>query len=142
MENTSNDIYFVVDGEVRPKERPRFTRSGVIFTPQRTLDYEQRVKASYMSEYPFGMAFPECPVEMVINIYVQVPASYSKKKQDELIFNECPTRRPDIDNQLKAIADALNGVAYTDDKQVVSVKVRKWWSKEARAEIIIRKICD
>lgn len=140
MESVStNDIYFIVDGAVQPKERPRFTSSGRIFTPRRTLEYEQRVKASYMTEYPYGVAFPEEAVEMVINIYVQVPQSYSKKRQDSMIMNEFPTRRPDLDNQIKAIADALNGVAYTDDKQVVSIKVNKIWSESNKAEITIRK---
>lgn len=136
----TKDIYFVVDGEVRPKERPRFTSSGRIFTPKKTQDYERKVKACYMSEYPYGVAFPECPIEMVLNIYVEVPKSYSKKKRDHMICFEYPTKRPDADNQLKAIADALNGVAYTDDKQIVSVTLNKFWSEESKAEITIREL--
>ena len=137
---TTKDIYFVVPGTVRPKERPRFTKSGRIFTPSKTLNYEKQVKASYESEYPCGMAFPDEPIEMVINIYVAVPKSYSKKRKDHMICFEFPARRPDVDNQLKSIADALNGTAYTDDSQIVSVTVHKFWSEESKAEITIREV--
>ena len=140
MEKTTFEIYFVVDGEVRPKDRPRFTKNGRIFTPKKTVDYENKVKGAYLSEYPTGMAFPDEAVEMVLNIYVEVPKSYSKKKRDHMICFEYPTKKPDIDNQIKAIADALNGVAYTDDKQIVSVMVSKFWSESAKAEITLREV--
>lgn len=32
-----------------------------------------------------------------------------------------PDKKPDADNILKAVLDALNGVAYEDDRQVVEV---------------------
>lgn len=134
-----SDLYFIIPGEVRPKDRPRFTKTGRIFTPKQTIDYENKVKACYMTEYPYGVAFPEQPVEMVLNIYIQVPRSFSKKKRDHMICFEYPTRKPDVDNQLKAVADALNGVAYMDDKQVVSVTVRKFWADEPRAEVVLRE---
>lgn len=140
MGDSTNEIYFVIPGEVRPKERPRFTRSGRIFTPKKTVDYENKVKACYMTEYPFGMAFPEGALEMVLNIYVGVPKSYSKKKKDRMICFEYPTKRPDADNQLKAVADALNGVVYTDDSQIVMVTVNKLWSEEPKAEVTIRRL--
>lgn len=138
----TKDIYFIVPGEVRPKERPRFTRSGRVFTPKKTQEYERKVKAAYMSECPSGMAFPDCSVEMVLNIYMQVPKSYSKKKRDHMICFEFPTKKPDIDNQIKAVADALNGVAYTDDSQIVSITVNKFWSEESRAEITLREVVN
>ena len=137
--NFSSEIYFVVDGEVRPKDRPRFTKTGRIFTPKRTVEYENKVKGAYLREYPSGMAFPDEAVEMVLNIYVEVPKSYSKKKRDHMICFEYPKKKPDIDNQIKAIADALNGVAYTDDKQIVSLRVLRFWSESAKAEITLRE---
>jgi cyclopropane fatty-acyl-phospholipid synthase-like methyltransferase len=33
--------------------------------------------------------------------------------------------RGDIDNYAKSVLDGLNGVAYTDDKQIVSLELRK-----------------
>lgn len=50
-----------------------------------------------------------------------------------------PTKKPDSDNILKAVADALNQVAYRDDKQIVDTQVRKFYSETPRTVISIRK---
>lgn len=136
----TKDIYFVVPGEVVPKGRPRFTRSGHAFTPKRTTDYETKVKAYYLTEYPYGKAFESEPLEIILNVYMALPKSFSKKKKDHMLCYEFPTKRPDSDNLLKSICDALNGVAYTDDSQIVSATVNKLWSEEAKAEITIRRV--
>lgn len=39
-----------------------------------------------------------------------------------------PDKKPDIDNILKIVLDGLNGVAYADDKQVIEVRCRKFYS--------------
>ena len=139
-EGSIREIYFIVPGEVVPKQRPRFTRSGHAYTPKRTTDYETKVKAHYLTEYPYGLAFENEPLEIVLNVYFKIPASFSKKKQDDLLIHSYPTKRPDSDNLLKSVCDALNGVAYTDDAQIVMATVNKIWSREAKAEITIRSV--
>jgi len=134
------DIYFVIDGPVCPKGRPRFTRGGRAYTPKRTHDYETKVKDAYLREYPSGMAFKDEPLEMVLNVYMAVPKSFSKKKRDHMICFEYPTlHKGDADNFLKSIADACNGVVYTDDCQIVSAIVNKIWSETDKAEVTIRE---
>ena len=39
-----------------------------------------------------------------------------------------PTLKADADNIAKAVCDALNGIAYKDDKQIVSLTVLKVWT--------------
>lgn len=51
-----------------------------------------------------------------------------------------PAKKPDIDNVVKAVLDALNGVAYRDDTQVVELHVRKSYSEKPRVEVSIEKI--
>lgn len=136
----SNDLYFIVPGDVVPKQRPRFTRSGHAYTPKKTHDYEAKVKSAYLAEYPAGMAFKEGPIEIVLNVYFQIPQSFSKKKQEDLLLHHYPTKRPDSDYLLKSVCDALNGVAYTDDSQIVVATVNKIWSESSKAEITIRSV--
>ena len=50
-----------------------------------------------------------------------------------------PAKKPDIDNVVKAVLDALNGVAYRDDTQVVELHVRKSYSEKPRVEVSIEK---
>lgn len=148
-----NEIYFSVEGEVISKARPRFRRMTITdkrtnakrnvvttYTTQKTLNYEQRVKAAYMAECPFGVAFPTEPLEIVLNIYMEMPKSATKKAKLEMLMHKFPTKKPDVDNLLKSVADALNGVAYTDDSQIVSATVRKIWSEQGSAEITLREV--
>ena len=48
-----------------------------------------------------------------------------------------PTKKPDADNIMKAVADALNGIAYKDDSQIVNVTIAKWYSDTPRVEVAI-----
>ena len=139
MADSMIEIYFTVPGDVQPKQRPRFTKTGHTYTPKKTQDYERKVKNCYLMEYPTGIAFKDEPVELILNVYFQIPKSVSKKKREELLVYHYPTKRPDSDNLLKSIADALNGVAYTDDSQIVHAVVNKIWSEKSAAEITIRE---
>ena len=132
-----NDVYFIVPGDVTPKQRPRFSH-GHAYTPKKTLAYEKKVREAYLKEYPAGIAFEKEPLVMILNVYMAVPKSVSKKKRDHMICFEYPTKRPDSDNLIKSVADALNGVCYTDDCQIVSAMVNKIWSESAKAEVTIR----
>lgn len=50
-----------------------------------------------------------------------------------------PTHKPDFDNVTKAVCDALNGIAYSDDSQIVDAMERKFYSEQPRIEVIIRQ---
>ena len=132
------EIYFTVPGDVIPKQRPRFSH-GHAYTPKKTMDYERKVKDCYLMEYPTGLAFKDEPIELILNVYFQIPKSVSKKKREDLLVYHYPTKRPDADNLLKSVADALNGVCFTDDCQIVHAVVNKIWSEKSAAEITIRE---
>ena len=130
---------FDVIGEVVGKGRPRFsTRSGYprAYTPQKTVDYENLVRVAYLERYK-TMLFEKGALQMVIDAYFRVPASLSQAKQQRWVLLESPTKKPDADNILKSIADALNGIAYKDDSQITEVLVRKHWSFTDKAHIKI-----
>lgn len=50
-----------------------------------------------------------------------------------------PTKKPDIDNITKCVLDALNGIAYHDDSQIVRLTVEKFYAQQPRVEV---DICD
>lgn len=140
----SESVYFIVDGEVQGKARPRFSRMGgyvKTYTPKKTIDYEQRIKACYLAEVPFQPMIwgNKEPLEIVVNAYFEIPKSASKKAKERMLLKEYPTKKPDADNILKVVADALNGVAYGDDAQIVIATVYKIWSESPKLEITIRE---
>ena len=78
---------------------------------------------------------------MRILAYYGIPKSESKKKKALMRQNEIrPTKRPDADNVVKLVADALNQVAYRDDTQIVDCQVRKFYSDNPRLEVLIQRI--
>jgi Holliday junction resolvase RusA-like endonuclease len=60
-----------------------------------------------------------------------VPPSWSKKKRSAALNNAVrPTGKPDIDNLIKTIGDALNGIMWRDDSQIVMLQARKFYATE------------
>lgn len=116
---------FTVHREPKGKQRVRVTRSGHAYTPNDTTTYEGIVRAEYQVQVgnvePFLGA-----VEVEIMAFFEIPKSWSKKKKVEALYDRIrPTKKPDGDNIGKMICDALNGLAYKDDAQVVDLHVIK-----------------
>lgn len=134
-------VNFYIPGTPQGKARPRFTKTGRTYTPQKTVDYENTVKIMYRRAC--GSAKFEQGVSLKINItaYFGVPKSTSKKKRDEMLKgNIRPTKKPDADNIAKVIADSLNGLAYYDDSQLVEVNVRKFYREHEGVEVEIEEV--
>jgi Holliday junction resolvase RusA-like endonuclease len=53
-----------------------------------------------------------------------------------------PTKRPDVSNVIKIIEDALNGLAYRDDSQIVRVVGEKYYSDSPRVEVEICSLSE
>jgi Holliday junction resolvase RusA-like endonuclease len=78
---------------------------------------------------------------MRLAVYMQIPQSATKKRRAEMLAGvDMPTKKPDLSNVLKAVEDGLNGIAYKDDAQIVSLIVDKFWSDEPRVEIEISPV--
>lgn len=85
----------------------------------------------------------EDALKVEIDAYFGIPKSASKKKREAMINKQIrPSKKPDCDNIEKAILDALNGIAYVDDKQVIEATVRKWYSDVPRVIVMIEEISD
>ncbi len=123
---------FVVEGEPQGKARPRFSRrSGTIYTPAKTAKYEKEIRQAYLAAG--GEMIPEGSYAAVtVDAYFKIPKSYTKRKRLACEHNIIrPGKKPDIDNVLKVVLDALNKVAYEDDKQVIGIICRKWYSRSS-----------
>ena len=133
---------FTILGEPKGKGRPRFnTRTGHAVTPKDTVNYETLVHMEYLAQCE-NLRFPDdAMLDMRILAYYSIPKSKSKKVKAQMIANEIrPTKKPDMDNVVKIIADSLNQVAYKDDTQIVDCQCRKFYSEEPRVEVIIKQI--
>lgn len=111
---------FRVDGKVVGKARPRVTLRGGFaraYTPKKTKEAEERIRAAFLEA---GGMKHKGAVVVYIEVYRTLPKSTPKKivSADDIV-------KPDVDNIAKVVLDALDGLAYDDDSQVVGLNVRK-----------------
>lgn len=122
------EIVFVVPGNPQGKGRPRVGRVGNkarMFTPANTVVYESLI-ALVAQEAMQGRALITGPVLCEMDITVQVPQSWSKKRKAMALAGEIlPTTKPDKDNVIKAVYDGINGIVWKDDVQAVDGYQRK-----------------
>lgn len=126
-----------------PKARPRFTRAGHTYTPKKTADYEKAI-ANYYRQATKGFKF-EREQAVCINIMfgMPIPKSTSKSKARDMANGTIKhTKKADVDNLAKAVMDALNGVAWVDDSQVIRLSVAKEYEKEPYVYIYIHESVD
>lgn len=131
-------IEFFVAGKPVGKGRPRFTRSGHVFTPERTRTYEQAV-AWECRKAMKGKLPSVHPQRVSVEVMVKPPKSWSKAKTKNALGGLIAPGRPDIDNYLKAVLDGCNGVAFLDDSQVVAVYATKRYAETDGVRVIIEE---
>lgn len=133
---------FIIPGKPMGKQRPRVLKNGISYTPKETVNYEVFVKSCYCKDYPDAKPF-EGAVKIEIEAYMPIPKSATKKLQEAMKAGTVrPTKKPDWDNIGKIITDALNGIAYNDDKQIVSCIVQKFYSDVPMVYVKIREIAE
>ena len=122
------EVHFIIPGRPVGKGRPRFTRNGHCWTPDKTVSYERDIKLSYWSTY--GHRKYEADKALAVEIILYYPRPKNMAKYKRLMAQKGvlrPTVKPDVDNVIKAILDALNGVAFDDDRQIVQIECEKWY---------------
>lgn len=130
---------FKVYGEPVAKGRPRFTRQGRTYTPKKTHDYESEV--AMMAKAAMGSSEPlETPVAVYVYVTFPVPQSYTKKRTEACLRgSEKHTKRPDLDNCVKAVTDGMNGIVYKDDSQITSIHATKVFGSVAMVEVMVKE---
>ena len=120
-----------------PAPRPRFSKLGT-YNPKKYTDHKRAI--ALLAKRVFKLT--DKPVKLVVFFYMPIPKSWSKKKR-----LEAKSLIPfgDIDNFSKSVMDALEGVAYENDKQVIELCAKKEYDENPRIEIELRetaKTCD
>ena len=134
-------IKFTVPGEPKGKGRPRFSRNGHTYTPKETASYENLVKLEYERQCQGQRFEPVTMLKMNIAAYFRIPKSASKAKRKKMLLGDLrPTKKPDMDNIIKIIADSLNGLAYHDDAQIVSAAVDKYYDDEPCVDVYLESV--
>lgn len=135
-------ITLIIAGKPIAKARPRFYRRGKHVGTYNSQETEEgRFMLECQSQLK-GYTLPTLPTTRPVSLYVRfempIPKSYSKKKRQAITDGSLQhVKRPDLDNMLKFIKDCLNGLAWRDDSQVISVNMAKEYAAEPKTVILL-----
>lgn len=129
---------FEVPGKIIGKGRPRLNSyTGSVYTPTRTKDYETLVEQYFLLKYPKFKPF-EGRVQVEISAFFEIPKSTKKADKELMLENKInPTKKPDIDNIVKIILDAMNGIAFKDDTQITKLNIEKSYAMQESVKVRI-----
>jgi len=125
---------FVV-GIPKAQPRPRMTKTGHVYTPDSAKDWKESIAAECISH---RQPVIEQPVKLTVCFYLPVPKSANLKN----VFYYPHTVKPDADNLLKAVMDAMTEASvWADDALVYSSCAEKWYCLgKCGARIIVEVI--
>lgn len=129
-----NSITIEIPGDPTPKGRPRFNRvTGSVYTPKKTESAEKFASLcarQVMKKSSRGVISGPCMLQLWV--FCRVPKSWPKKKREIALKNEIrpATKTGDLDNFIKLVSDAFNGIVYDDDSQIVTLSAAKFYAEE------------
>lgn len=132
MEPMSQTLYLDIPGSPMGKQRPRVnTHTRVAYTPKETMVAERDIKFQWSLSrvtFPQGM-----PLAMTVICWFARPQSHFNSKGGLSATGKRtprPIRKPDHDNIIKLISDALEGCAYPADAAIVEALIVKHWAPD------------
>ena len=138
-------VTFKVDADPVGKQRARYAKRGnyvMAYTPDKTRNYESLIKEAAIEA--MGTSEPlETPITLYLYIRAPIPKSLPKKRIEACLNGlEKPIKKPDASNVLKSVEDAMNGVVYKDDSQIVNIHVSKVYSSVSGVDVCIKECLD
>jgi Holliday junction resolvase RusA-like endonuclease len=125
---------FTILGIPKAQGRPRFARMGSFvktYDPKDSRQYKDNVAAQIVAQQP---VFCEGPLRVELCFYLPRPKTLSKKVLHH-------TKKPDLDNLIKGTKDAMKGIVWRDDSQVVNLEAAKIYTEtEPKVEIRVKEI--
>lgn len=123
---------FEVVGKIVGKSRPRLNSyTGVVYTPTNTKDYENLIRQYFLINNKGPIKILESRVRVKIVAYFKIPQSTKKALISDMVENKIsPTKKPDIDNIIKIVLDALNNFIIKDDIQVCKLETEKVYTQD------------
>lgn len=133
-------IRFSVPGAPVAKARPRFTKNGHAYTPDKTRSYEAIVRLCAIKAMK-GKKLLTGAISLSVTAFFPIPKYFTKTVRAKALSGELwHQKKPDWDNVGKIVSDALNGVVFSDDAKVSRAIVEKRYSEFPRVEVLVECI--
>ena len=137
-------IEFIVYGEPVAQGRPKTAvvqGRAIVYDPKKSSEFKRDVKVIAQVHVPDELLTG--PLEMTIKIYRPIPQSMSQTKREQALREELlPAKKPDLKNYVAGIEDALEGVLYVNDSQIVryGTGTGKYYGDPPRIEVGVKQL--
>ena len=131
-----HQIEIYIPGKAVAQSRPRFARRGnhvATYDAAPSRDYKSWVKhcaLEVMKQKSMQIIPRDIPLKIILTVNVERPKSCPKSRT-------LPVTKPDLDNTLKTIQDALEGIAYQADQQIVSLSATKRYADSGGVTVVL-----
>jgi Holliday junction resolvase RusA-like endonuclease len=122
-------------GAVRMTTRGKYVKESA----QRYLDYKKFIYYSVLQQINNVYNPIDAAIGVEVVFKMPIPESWSIKQKQEAVGSP-HTKKPDIDNLLKGLFDAVNGLLWIDDNRIARLITSKIYSNEPGIELIIEPI--
>ena len=142
MYHATDQLFFNFDIEPVPQLRPRVSSRGGyvrVYDPPKVKQFKSLLRSLAVHQY----ARPPLlgPLSVSLTFYRPVQSSISKTERERRLSNESkPVVKPDTDNYIKSTLDALNGILWHDDSQIVKISGEKRYSDNPRITVSVKPV--
>ena len=130
----------ILDFDIEPiaKGRPRFTKRGIAYTPEKTRKFERLLAmCAKIQMSDGGHKMRTGPVVVDLTFSFVPPKSWPDWKREAAIAGSIRnTSKPDLDNLTKCL-DAFNGIVFEDDSQISSIVAKKRYAEKSGIRVCV-----
>lgn len=142
MYHATDQLFFTFDIEPTPQLRPRVSSRGgyvKVYDPPKVKQFKRILRSLAVNQY----ARPPMigPLSVSLIFYRPVQKSISQSERERRLTNRSkPVVKPDTDNYIKSTLDALNGVLWHDDAQIVKLTAEKRYAEKGKIIIAVTQL--
>ena len=140
MYHATDQLFFNFEIEPVPQLRPRVSSRGGyvrVYDPPKVKNFKNLLRSLATNQYSRPPLIG--PLSVSLTFYRPVQKSISKTEREQRLSNESkPVVKPDTDNYIKATLDALNGVLWHDDAQIVKITGEKRYGDHPRITVSVK----
>lgn len=141
MCHATDQLFFTFEIEPVPQLRPRVSSRPYlrVYDPPKVKNFKNLLRSLAVNQY----ARPPLigPLSVSLTFYRPVQKSISKTEREQRLSNQSkPVVKPDTDNYIKSTLDALNGVLWHDDAQIVKLTGEKRYSDKPKITVSVKTV--
>lgn len=140
--HATDQLFFTFEIEPVPQLRPRVSSRGGyvrVYDPPKVANFKRILRSLAVNQY----ARPPLlgPLSVSLTFYRPVQKSISQTERERRLSNESkPVVKPDTDNYIKSTLDALTGVLWHDDAQIVKITGGKRYSDHPKITVSVKPV--